>query len=88
MFYCPAQTQQTPVEAEPREQRGLTLSTLASRLQKQEAMFNPHMVACESVGYFTPQCYVAFLSFISLLCHPLPLLHYQNTDLPASFLAP
>jgi hypothetical protein len=26
------------------------------------------------------------LSFISLLCHPFPLLHYQNTNLSVSFL--
>jgi hypothetical protein len=39
---------------EPQEQWELTLYTLASRLQKQKAKFNPYMVACDSVGYFTP----------------------------------
>jgi hypothetical protein len=34
-----------------------------------------------------PSSHLDSLSFISLLCHPFPLLHYQNTDLPASFLA-
>jgi hypothetical protein len=68
---------------EPWEQRGLTLCTLASRLQKQKTRSNPHMVMYNSIGYFTlmlrdfppPQCYVTlstfrFLSFLSLLCHP------------------
>jgi hypothetical protein len=37
------------------------------------------------------QCYMTFLmfqffKFISLLCHPFPLLHYQNTNLSVSFL--
>jgi hypothetical protein len=39
-------------KAEPREQRGLTLYTLASRLQKQKAKLNPHMDACDLIGYF------------------------------------
>jgi hypothetical protein len=33
--------------------RGLTLYTLASRLQKQKPKFNPYMVACNSIGYAT-----------------------------------
>jgi hypothetical protein len=37
-------------KAEPQEQRGLTLYTLASRLQKQKARFNPYIVACNSIG--------------------------------------
>jgi predicted Zn-dependent peptidase len=39
-------------KAELREQRGLALYTLASRLQKQEAKFNPYMVTCNFTGYF------------------------------------
>jgi hypothetical protein len=35
----------------------------ASRLQKQEARFNPYMVTCNSVAYFNPQCYVTFFTF-------------------------
>jgi hypothetical protein len=40
-----------------------------------------------------PQCYVTFftfrfLSFTCLLCHPLPLLHFQNPDLLVSFFWP
>jgi hypothetical protein len=62
-------------KADPRKQRGLTLYTLASRLQKQKAKFNPHMAACDFIGYFIPpsamwpSCFNS-LSFISLLCHP------------------
>jgi hypothetical protein len=41
-------------KTEPQEQRGLPLYTLASRLQKQKARFHPYMVACNSIGYFTP----------------------------------
>jgi hypothetical protein len=50
------------------------------------------MVACDFVGYFIfpvlcDLLHVSiFLSFLSLLCHPFPLLHYQNTDLAVSFL--
>jgi hypothetical protein len=59
-------------KAEPREQRGLTLYTLASRLQKQKARSNPYMVIFNFIGYFSlmlcdfspPQCYVTtFLMF-------------------------
>jgi hypothetical protein len=39
-------------KAEPWEQRGLTLYTLASRVQKQRAKLNPHMPACDFIGYF------------------------------------
>jgi hypothetical protein len=73
-----------------REKRGLTLYTLPSRLQKRKARFNPYMVACNSIGYFSPSatwpssCFNS-LSFISLLCCPFPLLHYQNTNLSISF---
>jgi hypothetical protein len=40
-------------KAEPQEQKGLALYTLASRLQKQETKFNPYMVLCISIGYLT-----------------------------------
>jgi hypothetical protein len=61
---------QTHPKVEPREQRGLTLYTLA-RLQKQKARSNPYMVIFNSIGYFTlmlgnfspPQCYVTFSTF-------------------------
>jgi hypothetical protein len=39
-------------KAELREQRGLTLYTLASRLQKQKAKLNPLVAACDLIGYF------------------------------------
>jgi hypothetical protein len=64
-------------KAEPGEQRRLTLYTLASRLQKQKAKLNPHMAACDFIGYFISpvlcHLHASILCFISLLCHPLPL---------------
>jgi hypothetical protein len=36
------------------EQRSLTLYTFASRLQKLKARFNPYMIACNSIDYFSP----------------------------------
>jgi hypothetical protein len=39
-------------KTEPREQRSLTLYTLASRLQKQKARSNPYMVIFNFIGYF------------------------------------
>jgi hypothetical protein len=70
-------------KAEPWEQRGLTLYTLASRLQKQKARSNPYIVIFNFIGYFTlvlrdfplpgsawpPSC-SDFSGFSSLLCHP------------------
>jgi hypothetical protein len=49
-----------------------------------------HKVSCNSVGYFTPSdlwhsSHLDFLSFLFAMPPPLPLLHYQNTDLPVSF---
>jgi hypothetical protein len=71
-------------KSELQEQRGLTLHTLASRLQKQEARFNP----CNSIGYFIFQYYVIFFTFRFFKFYlPSLLLHYKNTDLLASFLA-
>jgi hypothetical protein len=39
-------------KAKPQEQRGLTLYTLVSRLQKQKAKSNPYMVIFNFIGYF------------------------------------
>jgi hypothetical protein len=50
----PAAAQQIHIQRLSPENRGLTLYTLASRLQKQKARFNPFMVPCNSIGYFTP----------------------------------
>jgi hypothetical protein len=58
-------------KAEPREQMGLTLYTLANRLQKQKSRSNPYMVIFNFIGYFTlvlcdfspPQCYMTLLMF-------------------------
>jgi hypothetical protein len=38
----------------PREQRGLTLYTLVSRLQKEKAKLTPHTATCDFIGYFIP----------------------------------
>jgi hypothetical protein len=53
MFYC-AITDPADLfpKAEPWEQRGLTLNTFASRLQKQKAKLNPLVAACDFIGYF------------------------------------
>jgi hypothetical protein len=64
MFYCPnTDSADLCPKAEPQEQRGFTSYTLASRLQKQKAKLNPHMAACDFVGYSFPQCYVNFFMF-------------------------
>jgi hypothetical protein len=83
-FYC-ASTDSADLcpKAEPREQRGLTLNTLASKLQKQKARSNPYMVIFNFIGYFIlvlcdffllgatwPSSRSDFSGFISLLCHP------------------
>jgi hypothetical protein len=54
MFYCAStDSVDSCPKAEPRQQRGLTLYTLASRLQKQKARSNPCMVIFNFIGYFT-----------------------------------
>jgi hypothetical protein len=73
MFYCAStDLADSCPKAETQEQRGLTLYSLASRLQKQKTRSNPYMITCNSVGYFTlvlcdflptPQCYVTFSTF-------------------------
>jgi hypothetical protein len=84
MFYC-ASTNSADLcpKSEPQEQRGLTLCTLSSRLQKQKARSNPYMVIFNFIGYFVlmlcdflllgamwlSSC-SDFSGFISLLCHP------------------
>jgi hypothetical protein len=71
----PAVAQQIP-KGWVQEQRGLALYTLGSRLQKQEAKFNPYMVVSISIGYFTlsvmwPFSHLDFLKFY-LLAMPSP----------------
>jgi hypothetical protein len=83
-FYC-ASTD--PVDSCPKAEpprTNIPLYTLASRLQKQKAKLNPHMAACDFIGYFISPCFSS-LSFISLLCHPFPLSHHQNTVCPFLF---
>jgi hypothetical protein len=54
MFYCAStDSVDSCPKAEPRDQRGLTLYTLASRLQKQKSKWNPYTVACDSFRSFT-----------------------------------
>jgi hypothetical protein len=56
-------------KAEPWEQRGLTLYTLASRLQKQKAKLNPHMATSDFIGYFIfpVLCDLLHVSILSVL---------------------
>jgi hypothetical protein len=70
-------------KAEPQEQRGLTLYTLVSRLQKQKSKAQP-TCGCmwlHWLSYFPsatwPSCFNS-LSVIRLLCYPFPL-SPQNT---------
>jgi hypothetical protein len=53
MFYCAStDSADSCPKVELQEQRGLTLYTLARRLQKQKARFIPYMVTCNSIEYF------------------------------------
>jgi hypothetical protein len=76
MFCCTSTDSVDPSQRlSPWEQRGFTLYTLANRLQKQKSRFNPYMVVCNSIGYFTPSAmwpssHLDSLSFISPLCLP------------------
>jgi hypothetical protein len=94
-FYC-ASTDPADLcpKADSWEQRGLTLYTLASRLQKRKARSDPHMVMFNSVGYFTlvlrnfplpsvtwPCPHSNSSGFISLLSIPTSLLLSQNSGL-------
>jgi hypothetical protein len=76
-FYCPGtDSANSSPKAEPWEQRGLILYTLAGRLT--------HIWLHAILQATSLQCYVNFftfrfsLSFMFLLCHPFPSLHYQN----------
>jgi hypothetical protein len=63
-FYCAnTDSMHSCPKADPQEQRGFTLHILASRLQKQKARFNPYMVACNSIGYYSPSATWPFLCF-------------------------
>jgi hypothetical protein len=67
MFYCasigPAYS--CP-KAEPQKQRGLTLYTLASRLQKQKAKLSSHVAVYDFIGYFISPvlCDLLHVSFL------------------------
>jgi hypothetical protein len=77
-----------------RERRGLTLCTLASRLQKQKARSNPYMVIYDFIGYFIlvlqdfsipvlRDPLNVQISQVLSLCYSIPtsLLLYQNPGL-------
>jgi hypothetical protein len=60
-------------KADPWEQRGLTLYTIPSRLQKQKGKLNPHMATYDFIGYSFPQCYVTFMfQFFKFYLSALP----------------
>jgi hypothetical protein len=75
-FYCAStDSVYSSPKAETWEQKDITLYTLERRLQKPKQRFNPYMVACYSIGNFTPSAmwpssHLDSLSFISLLCYP------------------
>jgi hypothetical protein len=77
-------------KAKPREQRGLTLYTLASRLQKQKAKLNRICLHVTLLAISFPQCYVTFMFqffkfYLSALRSPPPCLVVRTQ--PVSFLA-
>jgi hypothetical protein len=78
-------------KAEPQEQRGLTLYTLVSRLQKQKRQNLTHIFCMQHYWLFhfpPPHSTMWSSCFNSLsLCYAIPSpSHYQNTDLSVSFL--
>jgi hypothetical protein len=77
-------------KAEPRGQRGCTLYTLASRLQKQKAKLNPLMAACDFIGYFiSPVLCDLHVSILCLsLCFAIPSLCLVVRTQSVSFLPP
>jgi hypothetical protein len=83
MFYCAGtDAEDSCPKAEPREQRGLTLYTLASRVQKRTAGSNPYMVIFNSLGYFT----LVLRDFPPLvLCDPLhvQILRFSLSAMPS-----
>jgi hypothetical protein len=100
MFYCAStDSADSCPQAEPWEQRGLPLCTLASRLQKQKAKLKPHMAACDFIGYFIPpvlcDLHVSIFKVLSLcftIPFPYPIIRTQPISfsvvlLPATWLA-
>jgi hypothetical protein len=78
-------------KTKPWEQRGLTLYTLASRLEaKRKAQPTYGCMWLHWIFHFPramwPLCFNS-LSFISLVCHSFLLSRCQNTSLSVSFLA-
>jgi hypothetical protein len=78
------------LKPERQEQRGLSLYTLASRLQKQKARSNPYMVIFNPVGYFYPNVMWIFFPVLCDLHVQIPqvlslcyafLLLYQDSGL-------
>jgi hypothetical protein len=80
-FYC-AGTDPGDSSPEPREQRGLTfpckqVTEAKSKAQPTYGCMWPHWLF-HFPSAMLPSCFNS-LSFISLLCHPFPLSHCQNT---------
>jgi hypothetical protein len=79
-------------KTEPPKQRGFTLYTFASRLQKQDARFNPYMLYASllatSPSEICDRPHIHnLLNFISLLCCPLlPATKPQSTNHKLVFL--
>jgi hypothetical protein len=77
MFYCAGtDSADSCPKASPKNKGShLTLCTLARRLQKQKTKLNPHMAACDFIGYFiTPvlcDLHVSILQVLSL-CFAFP----------------
>jgi hypothetical protein len=64
MFHCAStDSSDSCPKAEPQEQRGLTLYTFASRLQKQKARSNPYRLYLILLATL-PWCYVIFPSMV------------------------
>jgi hypothetical protein len=91
MYRVAAGTQSIHIQKLRPENKGVSpYIPLQAHYRSKKTRFNPYMIACNSIGYFPrvmwPSTHSDSLSFISLLCCPLPLLPYQSTDLLAFFL--
>jgi hypothetical protein len=62
MFIVPAQTQQIAIQRLSPENKGVSPYTLLQAgYRNKKAKLNPHMAACDFIGYSFPQCYVTFM---------------------------
>jgi hypothetical protein len=86
-----AQTQWTRVQRLSPKNKEVSPYILASRLQEQNAKLNPHIAACDFIGYFVSlllcDLHVSILKFyLSALPSPLPVSSSEHS-LSVSFLA-